>query len=220
MKRFCLLLIVLSGLVGILIFQCGCDGLIVKDAGIQYTLTPYKKTEKAEPSKVEEFIPEKTEIVSKIPTGTYPMLKLGNRPVSPVSKNTVANLQKEINQTGQLIFVSKEKMLIETQGGDGKWYRGWVEPGIIFLAELKQNSKTEAKEYKLVRIAFCRNPVRGVEIRVSPAVVMAKTTITTTVTERYRDVSTKVDYTSALWIGIGALLMGGIIAWFRPRKKI
>jgi len=213
MKKLFLVVVV----VGIFIFQGGCEGLIVEQAGIQRAQTPYK-IEKAKPSEVkEEFVPEKTEIISEIPDGTYPMLKLGNRPVSPVSKNTVAKLQDEARQTGQIIVTNKEKMVIETQGGDGIWYRGWVEPGIIFLAELKQqNPETEAKEYKLVRIGLCRNPVRGVEIRVFPA----KTTITTAVTERYQDVKTKIDYTPALWTGLAGLLIGGIIVGLiRPRKK-
>ncbi len=129
----------------------------------------------------------------------------------------MADLQKEVFK-GWTIFINEKRLAIETQTA-GKWNYRWADPGMIFLAKFYRDPKTGIKQYEPVRIAFCRNPVRGVKIRVHPPKIISKTTTAVTITERYRDVKIKVDYTPAIWVGIGALLAGGIIGWHSARKK-
>jgi len=213
-----------------LIVQCGCTGIIVRDQGTQRATVPYEKYETVAPppqevratepyERNEEFFPEKSELISDIPPGTYKKLKLGGLPNSPVKNNTVQKLQNAARRTGQTIFVNSERLVIDTQGGNGKWYRGWVEPGTIFLAEL-QTSPRGIKEYKLTKVGLCWNPVRGVRIRFIPAVLKiteryrdTTTIYGATTVERYRDVNTLVDYTPAVWAGLIGLVVGGIIGW-------
>jgi len=214
-------------LVCVLILQgSGCTGLIVSRAKTPEEVIRYQdsvqRTQEESKATVpyevkEELVPEKVELVSEIPEGTYPKLKLGVVPVSPVEKNTVAKLQEEAKKTGQTIFVNKDRLVIETQGGNGKWYKGWVEPGTIFLTEFSEDSKTGIKEYKPVRIALCWNPVRGVKIKVYPRTLKVteryRDTVTITQTEkvieRYRD----IDYTPAIWAGVGGLVVGGVVGY-------
>lgn len=218
MKR---LLVIFICVVAIVILVQEFDGVFVRDGGTQVAEKPYRTEEFPPISETKkEFIPEKTEIISTIPPGNYPMLKLGTNPVSPINKNTVAKLQEEARRTGLVIYENKEKLLIKTQAGDGKWYRGGVEPGTIFLSKIYQYPKSGVKEYELIQIPLCRNPVQDAKIRVLPPKIIEKTKVTIVIKERYRDIKTEVDYTPALWTALGGLLVGGIIGLLiRPRKK-
>lgn len=178
MKRILILLVCA------LLFQ-GCAGLVVRRA-----------TEPSE--RHEEIVAGRVEIISSIPAGNYKHLRMGSRPVSHVAKNTVKWLQEELRRTGQTIFINSEPLVIQTLGGNGKWYTGWVEPGTIFLAE-REGTAAETNgvmTFRLVKAGICRNPVRGVSVRVIPA--------TLRIVERYRD----TDYTPAIWAGLGGLAVG------------
>lgn len=205
-------------------------GLIVQDQGTEITKTPYETTpptiikeERAtQPYDVkEELLPERWEIVSDIPaTSADKHLKLGTNPVSPVNENTVAKLQKELAKMGIKggIYINKEPLLLETQSRSGQWFRGWIGPGYIFLTEeiptLAEHGKPHTKEFRLIRIAYCWNPMRGVTVRMTPAALRVteryRDTVTVATTERYRDINTKIDYTPAIW----AFALGAAVGWF------
>jgi hypothetical protein len=192
----------------------GCTGLIVKKAEKPESVveSPPVVTKADKPYEVkQEVLPERMELVSEFPPGIYKKLKLGGRPVSPVDKNSVKKLEDEARKTGKTIFVSQVPIVLETMGGNKKWYRGIVEPGHVFLTEMTFDPKTGIKEYQLTKLGICNNPVRGAKVRVMPTtqkiVERYRDTITTKVVERYRD----VDYTPAIWTGLAGILLGYFI---------
>lgn len=214
--KSCYLLVVLLAVV---LSGAGCEGIYVKDAGTKYAIQPYET--KLQPVKVKakpvetkrEFVPEKIQIIPKIPAGNYPKLELG-KPI------TVARLQEEIRRTGQTPYVSKKELCLEVKGDDGKWYRCRAEPGTIFLAERSQAARG-VKEFTLVKVALNQKPVRGVVVRELPAVTkvtkLYQETVTKPFVERYRDIKKTIDFTPALWFGLGGLLIGGVGVWLIGR---
>jgi len=205
MKKF-----VVVALVCALAFQgFGCTGLIVQRGKTPYETTPISVTKAEKPSSVDEkFVGEKVEIISDIPAGNYPKLKLGGtRTKKEMASNTVRKLQEEARRMNQILFVSHQPMVIETQGRNGRWYTGWTEPETVFIAEktLYQNG---IADYRLVRVGECWNPARHVTIRITPAMLIRTERYQDTAlyAERYRD----IDYTPAIW----AFIAGGVLGYF------
>lgn len=211
-KRMIKSFLLISSLFLCLLFFQGCTGLIVSEGK-----TPYKTQERETvmaktPYDIkQEVLPAKMELISSIPQGEYKKLKLGGNPVGSVSKNTVKKLQDEARASNAVIFVNREKMAIETMGGNGKWYRGWVEPQTVFLAKASYDPANGTTEYDLYKLGICWNPVRNVKVRQWPTIlkVTERYRDTTVVEQRYRD----TDYTPALWAGLGGLAVGGVIGW-------
>jgi hypothetical protein len=179
---------VLAVIVSCALILQGCTGVIVKKAE-----KPTEVTQKV--------IPPRMVLETSIPAGEYRDLKWGGRPVKAVDKNTVKWLQEEATETGKTIFVNRTPLLIETMGGDKKWYRGFAPRNTIFLADRQDDPQTGIEEYRLTKLGICRNPVRGTTIKIIPRTVV--------VTEKYRD----IDYTPAIWTGLGGLVLGGVIGW-------
>ncbi|HRY52719.1 MAG TPA: hypothetical protein P5089_02600 [Candidatus Portnoybacteria bacterium] len=199
-----------------LLFFQGCTGLIVSraDAPEEIIMREAKTVKATEPYEVDQkLLPARMDLISSIPQGEYKKLKLGGNPVGPVSKNTVKKLQDEARESKSVIFINREKMIIETQGGNGKWYRGWVEPETVFLAKANYDASTGITEYELYKLGICWNPVRNVKVRQLPVILK--------ITERYRDTTKQIieqryrdtDYTPALWAGLGGLAVGGVLGW-------
>jgi len=183
----------------------GCTGIIVKKAEKPYRVEEVRAEKPYEVK--EELIPQKIELISDFAPGTYPKLKLGSAPVSPLKKNTVAKLEEEAKRTGRVIFVNTIPLVLETMSRSKKWYRGIVDPGHIFLAEKSLDPKTGVEEYTLSKLGICNNPVRGVKVKISPAMKIVREKYRDTVVERYRD----VDYTPAIWAGLAGVAVGYLI---------
>lgn len=193
-----------------LFFNFGCSGVMVRRGE-----TPYEIIKKPPVVIKEEIIEAKMEIVSEIPSPPpgkqYPQLKLGARPQRPVDKNTISFVQEMAKRDGLTIFVLESPVLLDTKGGDGRWYRGFIPEGTILLGKkIKENHKIT---FIPTKIALCWNEVRGVRIVIIPTVL--KITERETVIERYRD----TDYTPALWAGVGGLIVGGVLGWLLAPGK-
>ena len=174
-----------------LIFQ-GCTGVIVKKAQ-----KPYETTS---PKIISE---EKVVFISRVPPGE-------NLKKIRLSKNyRVYQVEERIKGTpGKWkLFINEERVALRNRGGKGvnqKIYTGWLEPGHIFAARLEKEND-ESRFYKVVFLGRCGNEVEDLYVLESPRIAM--------ITERYRD----IDYTPAIWTGIGGLLIGlglGYLFWF------
>jgi len=218
----------------LILLVSGCTGIIVKKGEKPYEIavSPPITTKGVVPESTDvvradkpydikqEIVPERAEVISDIPLGKYPKLKLGGRPVSPVDKNSVKKLEEEAKKTGQTIFVNQEPLVLDSQGGNGKWYRGIIDPGHVFLTKLTQDPKTGIREYQLERAGICWNPVKGIKIRVMPVMVKITERYLDRQVERYRDRETSatieryrdIDYTPAIWAGLAGVALGYFIA--------
>lgn len=173
-----------------LIILQGCTGVIVKKGK-----KPYETTA---PKVIQE---EKVMFISKVPPGeTLKKVRLSkNYRVYQVEERIVSIPGK------WKLFINEEKVALRNWGGKGanrKKYTGWVEPGHIFAARLiRENDR--GRLYKAEFLGRCGNEVEDVYVLESPRIAM--------ITERYRD----IDYTPAIWAGIGGLLLGYFF-WFNP----
>lgn len=132
--------------------------------------------------------------------------------LKPSSKRTAAVIEAEARANNWVYFWNAHPIRVRSEQRGGKYKTGIVrEPKTLFLAEMSVDPQTHVIRYKLMKAARCGNRIKGLTVVVHPArlVIRERYLDTRTVTERYRD----IDYTPALWAGLGGLLVGGIIGW-------
>ena len=224
MKVKSLIALLLSG--GLILESC--SGVVVTDR--YFTKGTHPVSTKFLPPRVEEeetetttnFSPEKIEVISvmpPLPAGQTEYKKLKLTP-----RHTVEEVQKISREQKLEIISLNDNLVIETQGSSGRWYTGWIEPKTILLAKKTADSE-QFREYEIVRLGVCSNAVRGLKIRITPALVeeSSQKLITQQVIERYLDKKTVVQTRQKSswwpWIMSTVIVAGSIAYWSEKERK-
>jgi hypothetical protein len=187
----------------------------VEDKGI------YKKGEKPYDSTGDVLIsedihdyPEAWEIINdKIPIRPYgyPRARVGANPVSPISKNTIAKVQRDLASTGQTLFINKEPITVRMGDRRNKIGIYTLPPGYIFFAEDRGHDALGNDIMQLTRLAKCYNPIYDVSVRKIPRTIVIERYYRNT--ERYLDERVYVDHGEAWAMALAGLFIGGVIGW-------
>lgn len=220
MKKGCFMAVLT---VVFLILLAGCDfwqGLITKDGETKYAAKPYETSKpillRTTPEKIIQE--EGWEIRTQIPKeklASLPKIKLGINPVSPMEKNTIKKLQ-EMMKPEQTLFLTDSWTPMYVKGRSGKNVAVLIPANTILLC--KVSHEKDRQVLTPVIIPYCWNEVSGTQFIKKDKIVLREKILQSS--ERYRDIKVKIDYTPALWIGLAALVAGGIFSWFiRPSRS-